>query len=58
MLMERQPKEREDYLQKLRNEAFIKIAESHQAAVEPLLNLKAPAAAKTNEKDDKKTKKP
>ena len=58
MLMERQPKEREDYLQKLRNEAFIKVAESHQAAVEPLLKLKAPAAAKTDEKNEKKNKKP
>lgn len=58
MLMERQPKEREDYLQKLRNEAFIKVAESHRAAVEPLLKLKAPAAAKTDEKDEKKNKKP
>jgi peptidyl-prolyl cis-trans isomerase SurA len=58
MLMEVQAKEREDFVQKLRNEAFIKIAESHRAAVEPLLKLKAPAAAKSAEKDEKKTKKP
>jgi parvulin-like peptidyl-prolyl isomerase len=57
MLMERQPKEREDYLQNLRNEAFIKIAENHRASVEPLLKLKAPAAAKTSDKDDEKKKK-
>ena len=54
MLMERQPKEREDYLQKLRNEAFIKVGESHRAAVEPLLKLQQPAAAKDDGKKDKK----
>jgi peptidyl-prolyl cis-trans isomerase SurA len=58
MLMERQPKEREDYLQKLRNEAFIKVAEAHRAIVEPLLKLTPPAAAKGNDKDEKKSKKP
>ena len=57
MLMERQAKERDDYLQNLRNEAFIKISESHRASVEPLLKLKAPAAAKTSDKDDEKKKK-
>ena len=58
ILMERQPKEREAYLQKLRNEAFIKVAEAHRASVEPLLKLTAPAAAKAkgNDKDDKKKK--
>lgn len=58
MLMERQAKEREDYLANLRNEAFIKINEPHRATVEPLLKLKAPAAAKAkdDEKDDKKKK--
>jgi peptidyl-prolyl cis-trans isomerase SurA len=56
MLTERQPKEREDYLQKLRNEAFIKVAEGHRAAVEPMLKLTPPAAAKGNDKDDKKKK--
>jgi peptidyl-prolyl cis-trans isomerase SurA len=59
MLMERQGKEREDYLQNLRNEAFIKIAESHRASVEPLLKLKPPTAAKSDKDDDeKKNKKP
>jgi len=55
MLVERQPQEREDYLQKLRNEAFIKIGETHRAAVEPLLKIKAPAAA-SKDKDEKKKK--
>jgi parvulin-like peptidyl-prolyl isomerase len=57
MLMERQAKEREDYLQNLRNEAFIKISESHRAAVEPLLKLKPATAAKSGDKDEEKKKK-
>ena len=56
MLMERQPKEREDYLQNLRNEAFIKVSESYRASVEPLLKLKAPVAAKSDDKVEKKKK--
>ena len=56
ILMEKQPKEREEYLQKLRNEAFIKVAEAHRATVEPLLKLTPPAAAKSSDKDDKKKK--
>ena len=59
MLVERQAKEREAYLQNLRNEAFIKITEQHRASVEPLLKISAPAAAKGQEKEDKKkSKKP
>ena len=61
MLMERQQKERENYLQNLRNEAFIKVTESYQASVAPLLKIQAPVAAKSNDKDkkeDKKSKKP
>jgi len=59
MLMERQPKERERYLQTLRNEAFIKVTDSYRAGVEPLLKIAAPVAAKGKEKsDDKKSKKP
>jgi peptidyl-prolyl cis-trans isomerase SurA len=61
MLMERQPKEREAFLQKLRNEAFIKVTETYRAGVEPLLKIRAPAAAKggdKDKKDDKKAKKP
>jgi parvulin-like peptidyl-prolyl isomerase len=59
MLMESQPKEREKYLQTLRNEAFIKVTESYRAGVDPLLKIAAPVAAKGKEKnDDKKSKKP
>jgi peptidyl-prolyl cis-trans isomerase SurA len=57
MLLERQPKEREAFLQKLRNEAFIKVTESYRASVEPLLKIDAPVAAKGDSKDDKKPKK-
>ena len=56
MLEERQPKERETYLQTLRNEAFIKVSESYRASVEPLLKLASPASAKTAEKDAQKKK--
>jgi peptidyl-prolyl cis-trans isomerase SurA len=59
MLGERQAKEREAYLQNLRNEAFIKITEQYKASVEPLLKINAPAAAKGQDKNDnKKSKKP
>jgi parvulin-like peptidyl-prolyl isomerase len=59
MLTERQPKEREAYLQNLRNEAFIKVTDAYRASVEPLLKITQPAAAKTEEKkDNKKPKKP
>jgi peptidyl-prolyl cis-trans isomerase SurA len=60
MLMERQPKEREAYLQTLRNEAFIKVTETYRASVEPLLKLNQPATAKSADKTDnkKKDKKP
>lgn len=59
MLMDRQPKERESYLQTLRNEAFIKVTDTYRASVEPLLKIAAPVAAKGKEKnDDKKSKKP
>lgn len=59
MLGERQQKEREDYLQNLRNEAFIKVTDSYRASVDPLLKLKQSATAKAPEKsDNKKSKKP
>ncbi len=59
ILLERQPKERETYLQTLRNEAFIKVTETYRAGVDPLLKISAPVAAKGKEKnDDKKSKKP
>jgi peptidyl-prolyl cis-trans isomerase SurA len=58
MLMERQPKERENYLQTLRNEAFIKVTDTYRATVEPLLKLNQPATAKSADKtDDKKNNK-
>lgn len=58
MLMERQPKERENYLATLRNEAFIKITDAYRSSVEPLLKLNQPATAKSADKtDDKKNNK-
>ena len=60
LLMERQQKERESYLQTLRNEAFIKVNEPYFASVAPLLKLNQPAtAAKSADKsEEKKSKKP
>lgn len=68
MTMERSPKEREQYLQKLRDEAYIKVADNYRAAVEPLLNSKpaktaansAPAAPpnKNAEKKGENNKRP
>jgi peptidyl-prolyl cis-trans isomerase SurA len=37
--IERTPKERDEYLKKLRNDAYIKISENYRAAVAPLLDL-------------------
>lgn len=58
MTMERSDKERKEYLQRLRDEAYIKISEEYRAGVEPLLNIKSsapPAAASTgNKKSDTK----
>ncbi|HEX8137475.1 MAG TPA: peptidyl-prolyl cis-trans isomerase [Pyrinomonadaceae bacterium] len=58
MTMERSEKERKEYLQRLRDEAYIKISEDYRAGVEPLLGLKPsapPAAASTgNKKSDTK----
>lgn len=45
MTEERSQKAREDYLQNLRNEAYVKIADSYKDAVEPLLKIVPPAAA-------------
>jgi len=45
--IERAPKEREAYLQNLRTEGYVKIAENYRAAVEPLLKLTAAEAAKS-----------
>lgn len=57
---ERLQKAREDFLQSLRNDAFVKIADSYKADVEPLLKIVPPAAAvkkpskKEKDKNDKK----
>jgi len=56
MLMEQQPKERDAYLQTLRNEAFIKVTDAYRAGVDPLLKIAAPAAAKSDDKNEKKKK--
>jgi len=54
---ERSTKAREDYLQELRNDAYVKIADNYRAAVEPLLKIVPPAAAtKRPSKKDKKDK--
>ncbi len=59
MTQERSPKAREEYLQNLRNESYVKIADSYRAAVDPLLKIVPPAAAVKKGKDkDKKEKKP
>jgi peptidyl-prolyl cis-trans isomerase SurA len=56
---ERVQKAREDYLQNLRNDAYVKIADSYKAQVEPLLKIVPPAAAvKKPPKKDKNDKKP
>jgi len=57
MTEERMPKAREDYLQGLRNEGYVKIADSYRESVEPLLKIVPPAAAvKKAPKKDKKEK--
>ena len=52
--IERSPKERETYMQNLRNDAFVKVSASYQDAVMPLLKMNTPAAAKAVEKEQKK----
>ena len=54
--MERLPKAREKYLQDLRNDAYVSVAEAYRAAVMPLLNIVPPAAATKTDKKDKKDK--
>jgi peptidyl-prolyl cis-trans isomerase SurA len=51
---ERVPKAREDYLQGLRNDGYVKIADSYREAVEPLLKLVPPAAATKRPTEKKK----
>ncbi len=54
MTEERSQKAREDYLQGLRNESYIKIADNYKDQVEPLLKIVPPAAAtKKPPKQDK-----
>ncbi|MGH9930543.1 MAG: peptidylprolyl isomerase [Pyrinomonadaceae bacterium] len=55
MTIERGTKAREDYLQGLRDEAYIKIAESYRPGVAPLLKL---PPEKTAENSDSSTAKP
>ena len=50
---ERSPKERETYLQNLRNDAFIKISESYRASVEPLLKITPARTVKASDKKEK-----
>jgi len=57
--MERSEKKREEYLQGLRNESYIKISENYRAAVAPILKLAAEKTAEngtstTGEKPEKK----
>jgi peptidyl-prolyl cis-trans isomerase SurA len=54
--MERSEKDRTEYLQGLRNDAYIKIAEEYRAAVEPLLKIapKPATASTTNSKSENK----
>lgn len=47
MTYEKAPKAREDYLQNLRNESYIRIAEGYRAGLAPLLNLKPEAIVQT-----------
>jgi parvulin-like peptidyl-prolyl isomerase len=49
--IERSPKERDAYLQNLRNEGYVKVAENYKDAVEPLLKLNRPTTAKSTEKN-------
>jgi peptidyl-prolyl cis-trans isomerase SurA len=57
MTEERVQKAREEYLQSLRNDGYVKIADTYKEAVEPLLKIVPPAAAvKKVPKKDKKEK--
>lgn len=52
MTMEKSPKAREDYLQNLRNEGYIKVAESYRAELMPLLKLQPEAIVETTADGD------
>jgi peptidyl-prolyl cis-trans isomerase SurA len=49
--IERSPKAREEYLQHLRDEAYIKIGESYRAGVSPLLKVKPEAVVEKSSDD-------
>lgn len=49
MTIERSPKERDDYLQSLRNEAYVKVSKDYSAAVMPLLKLKEEATVERSD---------
>jgi peptidyl-prolyl cis-trans isomerase SurA len=55
--IERSPKERDAYLQNLRNEGYVKVADNYKDAVEPLLKLNRPTTAKSSEKNKDEKKK-
>jgi len=55
--IERTDKAREEYLQNLRNEAYIKIADSYRATVLPLLKIKEEVIAESGLNDPKPEKK-
>jgi hypothetical protein len=49
LTIERSPKARDEYMQTLRNEAYVKVSDNYRDAVMPLLKLTPSAAAKTDE---------
>ncbi len=55
LLQERSPKEHENYLRTLRQEAYIKPAENYKSIIQPLLEKDAPAVS-TSKPSDKKQK--
>ena len=57
MTMEKSPKAREEYLQNLRNEAYIKVAEGYREGLMPLLKLKPEAIVSTTDAEAKPIKK-
>lgn len=54
MTGEQSPKAREDYLQNLRNEAYVNVAVNYKDAVLPLLKIVPPPAATKRDQPDKK----
>jgi hypothetical protein len=54
--VERAPKERDAYLQTLRNDAYVNVAKDYQESVLPLLKISQEAAASDNAKPATKKK--